>query len=152
MTRPLLDDCFAHDPKRLPAAEALALLRERIRPVVGTETVPLNQAHGRFLAETVTSDRDVPSFDNVAVDGFAFAHAALASEGSSRLPLVDGRAAAGHPHPDPLPHGHALRVLTGAPMPIGADTALMQEDVELDQGAVTIPAGVKLGANRRKAG
>ena len=103
MTRPLLDDCFAHDPKRLPAAEALALLRARIGPVVGTETVPLNHAHGRILAETVTSALDVPSFDNVAVDGFAFAHAALMPEGPSRLPLVEGRAAAGHPHPDPLP-------------------------------------------------
>ena len=68
---------------RLPAGEALALLERRIRPVVATESVPLAAAHGRILAETVIAERDVPGFDNVAVDGFAFAHRDLA-EGRRR--------------------------------------------------------------------
>jgi molybdopterin molybdotransferase len=150
--RPPLDDCFAHDPRRLPAAEALALLRARIRPVVGRETVLLARAHGRVLAEPVVSSRDVPAFDNVAVDGFAFAHQGLDPQRPTRLRLLDGRAAAGHPYPHPIPSGAALRVLTGAPMPAGADTALMQEDVELAGDAVVIPPGVRPGANRRRAG
>jgi molybdopterin molybdotransferase len=152
MVRALIDDCFAQDRERLPAAEALALLRARVRTVVGSETVPLAQAHGRILASPVASDRDVPSFDNVAVDGFAFAHAALAPEGPTRLPLVAGRAAAGHPFAERLARGMALRVLTGAPMPDGADSVLMQEDVTVEGDAVVIPAGVRRGANRRKAG
>ena len=86
MTRALIDDCFAHHPKRLTAAQALDLLRTRIRPVAGRESVPLAAAHGRILAEEVVSPRDVPAFDNVAVDGFAFAHADLAAAGPTRLP------------------------------------------------------------------
>jgi molybdopterin molybdotransferase len=152
MAKALIDDCFAHDRERLPAAEALALLRARVRAVVGSESVPLAQAHGRVLASPVASDRDVPSFDNVAVDGFAFAHEALAPDRPTRLPLAAGRAAAGHPFAGRLPRGMALRVLTGAPMPEGADSVLMQEDITLDGDAVVIPAGVRRGANRRRAG
>ena len=152
MARALIDDCFAHHPKRLTAAQALELLQARIRPVVDRETVALAEAHGRILAEQVVSARDVPCFDNVAVDGFAFAHADLAPDRPTRLALMSGRAAAGHPFAGRLAEGGALRVLTGAPMPEGADTALMQEDVELDGDAVVIPPGVKRGANRRRAG
>jgi molybdopterin molybdotransferase len=149
---PPLDDCFAHDRERLPAGEALALLEQRIRPVVGAEMVPLAEAHGRILAETVIAERAVPSFDNVAVDGFAFAHGDLAKARPTRLRLLEGRAAAGHPFRSRLPAGTALRVLTGAALPAGADTVLMQEDAALEDGAVTIPSGVKPGANRRRAG
>jgi len=152
MARALIDDCFAHHPDRLTAAEALELLRARVRPVVDRETVTLAEAHRRILAAPVISLRDVPGFDNVAIDGFAFAHAGLAATGPTRLALVPGRAAAGHPFAGRLPRGAALRVLTGAPMPAGADCALMQEDVELDGDAVVIPPGVKPGANRRRAG
>jgi molybdopterin molybdotransferase len=152
MARALIDDCFAHHPDRLTAAAALDLLKSRVGPVVDRETVPLAEAHGRILAEPLVSPRDVPGFDNVAVDGFAFAHADLAAAGPTRLALIEGRAAAGHPFTGRLPGGAALRVLTGAPMPDGADCALMQEDVERDGDAVVIPPGVKRGANRRRAG
>ena len=150
--KPLLDDCFAHDPKRMPAAEALALLRSRVDTVVNTEDVPLSSAYGRILAEPLISRRDVPSFDNVAVDGFAFAYATLGSDGPSRLPLTEGRSAAGHPFEGTVSLGHAVRVLTGGALPNGTDTALMQEDVTLDGDHVLIPKGVKPGANCRLAG
>jgi molybdopterin molybdotransferase len=152
MARALIDDCFAHHPDRLTAAQALDLLKSRVGSIVERESVPLAEAHGRILAEPVVSPRAVPGFDNVAVDGFAFAHADLATAGPTRLTLIEGRAAAGHPFTRQLPPGAALRVLTGAPMPDGADSALMQEDVEFDGDAVVIPPGVKCGANRRKAG
>jgi molybdopterin molybdotransferase len=152
MARALIDDCFAHHPERLTAAQALDLLKARVAPVVDRETVPLDAAHGRILAAPVISPRDVPGFDNVAVDGFAFAHADLAAAGPTRLDLVSGRAAAGHPYSGHVPGGAALRVLTGAAMPAGADTALMQEDVELDGDTVVVPQGVRRGANRRRAG
>jgi molybdopterin molybdotransferase len=152
MARALIDDCFAHHPDRLSAAEALGLLKARVRPVADRETVALAAAHGRILAAPLISPRDVPGFDNVAVDGFAFAHGDLAASGPTRLRLVAGRAAAGHPFAGRLPQGAALRVLTGAPMPEGADSALMQEDVAVDGEVVVIPAGVKRGANRRRAG
>ena len=152
MSRTTLDDCFAHDRQRLPAGEALSLLQQRVRPVVPSETVPVGAAHGRFLAEAVVSPCDVPGFHNVAVDGFAFAHADLVPDGPSRLRLLEGRAAAGHPHRGCLPRGCALRVLTGAPLPEGADTVLMQEDVACEENALLIPPGARRGANWRKAG
>ncbi|MEM8950997.1 MAG: gephyrin-like molybdotransferase Glp [Pseudomonadota bacterium] len=150
--KPLLEDCFAHDPKRMPAREALDLLRERVSRVVGTEMVGLDQAYGRFLAEDLAADRDVPAFTNVAVDGYAFAHQSLEADGPSRLSLQAGRSAAGQPYEGRVGQGRALRVLTGGALPDGADTALMQEDVVIDGDHVLIPAGVKRGANCRLAG
>ena len=152
MTKPLLDDCFAHDPKRMPAKEALAILRSRISTVVHAETVPLDRAYGRFLAEELVSERNVPAFNNVAVDGYAFVHQSLAREGSTRLRLIDGRSAAGQPFAGSVNQGEALRVLTGGALPDGADTAIMQEDVVIEDDHVIVPAGLKRGANCRLAG
>ena len=99
MARPPLDDCFAHDPRRMPAGEALALLKARIRPVVGAETVPLARAHHRILAEAVVSARDNPGFDNVAVDGFAFAHRDLAPDRPTPRGWCASPATRGSPSP-----------------------------------------------------
>ena len=145
-------DCFAHGGERIAVAAAQDLLRERIAPVVGVEEVPLAAAAGRCLAAPLVAARDVPAFDNAAVDGFAFAFApAMRAEGAT-LALAPGRAAAGHPFPGRLPPGAAVRVLTGAVMPEGADTVALQEDAVLAEAAVTVPAGLKPGANRRRAG
>ncbi len=150
--RRLLDDCFVHDPKRMPATEALTLLRSRLSPIKDVEDVPLDQACGRFLAEPLIAGQNVPAFDNVAVDGYAFAHASLAAEGETRLRLAAGRSAAGRPFRGLLEAGDAVRVLTGAALPAGADTALMQEDVRIEGDAVAVPPGVRRGANCRLAG
>jgi len=152
MAKPLLDDCFAHAPKRMPASEALDLLQARVATVVAAETVPLDHAYGRFLAEPLISGRNVPAFDNVAVDGYAFARSSLAENGQSRLRLLSGRSAAGQPFDGMIGRGDALRVLTGGALPEGADTALMQEDVVVDGDHLLIPDGVKRGANCRLAG
>lgn len=152
--RRLLDDCFRHDRDRLRHEEALALLRERASSVVDVESVPVGEAHGRILAEDVTSPRDVPTFDNAAVDGYAY-RAADYEPAGGWFPVVL-RAAAGHPAGEPLPKRGAARIFTGAPVPEGADTIAMQEDcephVQGDRGFVAIPPGQKPGANRRKAG
>ncbi len=152
MAKTLLDDCFAHDPKRMPANEALALLQERVSTVVGKETAPLYQTYGRFLAEPLIANRNVPAFTNVAVDGYAFAHRSLEADGPTRLRLQAGRSAAGQPFNEVIAEGRAIRVLTGGALPDGADTALMQEDIVVDGDHVLIPAGAKPGANCRLAG
>jgi molybdopterin molybdotransferase len=151
MTR-LASDCFAFGGKRIPVRAALDLLEARTAPVAAAESVKLVQAVGRCLAEDLVSPRDVPAFDNTAVDGYAFAHADGMREAGVRLALVPGRAAAGHPFMGTLPSGTALRVLTGAVMPAGADTVALQEAVEVTGDAVVVPAGLKRGANRRLAG
>jgi molybdopterin molybdotransferase len=152
--RRLLDDCFLTDRERLRHDEALAILRERIRPVVGTETLTLYSALNRILSETVVSALDVPAADNAAVDGYAYAHAEYEARGGF-FPIV-GRAVAGRPRFEPHVAGGAVRIFTGAVMPEGADTVAMQEDCETHrQGGldyVAIPRGLKAGANRRRAG
>ncbi|MGB2931731.1 MAG: molybdopterin molybdenumtransferase MoeA, partial [Methyloceanibacter sp.] len=65
----LADDCFFHDKDRLPHGEALAILKARVRPVVGTEAVALDAAAGRYLAAAVVAPRSIPAHDNAAVDG-----------------------------------------------------------------------------------
>jgi molybdopterin molybdotransferase len=93
----------------------------------------------------------VPPHDSSAVDGYAVHFDDLKAGGDSRL-LVTGRAAAGHPLGRPVKRGEAIRIFTGAPMPPGADTVFMQEDVQTEGQTVIVPAGLKLGANRRLAG
>jgi molybdopterin molybdotransferase len=148
--RRLLDDCFLHDRDRLRHADALRLLDERLEPVAGIEEVLLAEALGRVLAEDVCAPRPIPAFTNSAVDGYAFAHRSLGPE-PTRLRLT-GRAAAGHAPVAALEPGEAARIFTGAVMPEGADSCIMQEDVEVEGEFVVVPPGLKPGANTRKAG
>lgn len=149
----LSDDCFRGDERLMPLAEALQELATRITAVAETESVTLNEAPGRYLAEDVASARDVPPHDNSAVDGYALYHADLAPEDRCELDLV-GRAAAGHPFEGAVEAGQAVRIFTGAPMPAGPDTIVMQEDVELsgEGSRVAVPAGLAKGANVRYSG
>jgi molybdopterin molybdotransferase len=147
----LSNDCFDTDQEMLRLDEALALIESRMAPVAGSETVAIDGAAGRILAADVTARHDVPPHDNSAVDGYAVHHADLDPDGPTRLP-VTGRIAAGHPLERPARQGEALRIFTGAVMPAGADTVLMQEDCTLDGGIVTIPPGIAPGDNRRLAG
>jgi molybdopterin molybdotransferase len=148
----LAQDCFAYGGDRIQVDAAHALLRERIAPVVGIEQAPLADAVGRCLGAPLVAPRDVPAFDNAAVDGFAFAFAPGMREAGARLALLSGRAAAGHPFAGTVPPGTALRVLTGAVIPSGADTVVLQEEATAAEGTVTVPRGLKAGANRRRGG
>jgi molybdopterin molybdotransferase len=147
----LADDCFAFGGKLMTAAEALALLDQRISVVAESETVALGDAMGRVLGADLIAGQSVPPHDNAAVDGYAFAFGDMASAGDTRLPII-GRAAAGRPSPGPHRPCSAQRVLTGAVMPAGSDTVVMQEDVQVQGDTVVIPHGLKRGSNRRKAG
>ena len=147
----LSDDCFAHGGKLMTTAEALALLAEKVGRVTESEPVSLYDGLGRILAESVTAGADVPPHDNSAVDGYAVFFDDLDPEGETRLP-VTGRAAAGHPLDQPARRGEAVRIFTGAAMPEGPDTVMMQEDCRLEDDTVVIAPGIKRGANRRARG
>ena len=147
----LSDDCFAFGGELMTTGEALDRLGERLTVVVDAETASLTDCLGRVLAEDVVSDRSVPPHDNAAVDGYAVFFDDLDQSGETRLP-VTGRVAAGHPLGRPAARGEAIRIFTGAPMPDGPDTVLMQEDCAPDGDAVVIPPGIKRGANKRDAG
>lgn len=111
-----------------------------------TELCPLQQAHGRVLAQTLYATLDLPPADNSAMDGYAIRHADYAPQ--APLP-VQQRCYAGET-PQALKAGHAIRLFTGSLMPEGADTVVMQEDgEETDQGFIMRAAPV-LGAHVRK--
>jgi molybdopterin molybdotransferase len=147
----LTDDCFAFSGPLLPLADMERLIGERVQPVAETETVSLAAAHGRVVAADVAAPLDLPPFDNSAVDGFAVRHRDLNPAADTRL-VIAGRLTAGRAAAEPLAAGEAVRIFTGAPMPTGADTVFMQEDVRVEGDTVIVPAGLALGANRRLAG
>ena len=147
----LSDDCFAFGGALLPVEEAGRLMAEHVPPVSEIETVALMEALGRVVAHDVASPIALPPFDNSAVDGFAVRRADIAPDGETRLKIA-GRLQAGARATPALGTTEAIRIFTGAPMPEGADTVYMQEDVRTEADVVLVPAGLKAGANRRLAG
>ena len=147
----LSDDCFAFSGPLMPIAEMERLIAERVQPVSETETVKLAAARGRVLATDIVAPLDLPPFDNSAVDGYAVRHRDLNPNGETKL-VIAGRLTAGRAADASLGTSQATRIFTGAPMPPDADTVFMQEDVRTEDGNVIVPAGLKLGANRRLAG
>jgi len=150
----LRNDCFAmpQGVDWVPVDDALARLRAALVPITDAEEIAVAAAGGRVLAADVAARRSNPPHANAAVDGFGFAHAALAGDGPYELPLVTGRAAAGQPLDGPLPPGAAVRILTGAILPEGVDTVVLEEDCASDGARVAFDGPVKRGANTRRAG
>lgn len=150
---PLKDDCFALPlgTHWTPVEEALSSLRARLHPVTGLESAPLYHALDRVLAEDVHARRANPPQPNSAVDGYGMRHADVV-DGPQSLPLVEGRSAAGQPYQGSLPPGQAIRILTGATLPHGVDTVILQEDVTTDGKQIAFHGPLKFGANTRKAG
>ncbi|MCB9523889.1 MAG: molybdopterin molybdotransferase MoeA [Myxococcales bacterium] len=132
----------------LTPAQALKSILQRVGPLEA-ERVPLLDAVDRVLAEPVVADRLLPAWDNSAMDGYAVRHADLLRGGA--LPVV-GEIAAGCTDEIPLPPGKALRIFTGAAMPPGADTVLMQEDAQVGEAGLVATELPAPGANIRKAG
>nr|WP_320409852.1 gephyrin-like molybdotransferase Glp [Bosea sp. Root670] len=137
------------DSGLLTLDEAAADAVSRVHPVAGTLVLPLAEADGHVLAQAVVAPRDLPPFANSAVDGYAVRFADLTTGAATSLPIL-GRTMAGEAAAV-LEHG-AWRIFTGAPVPEGADTIVMQEDAVASDGAVVLPTGVRCGANLRSAG
>jgi len=150
---PLSNDCFAlpQGVDWVPVDAAMTRLRSALHCVVAPEEVPLADAGGRILAGDLQARRANPVAANAAVDGYGFAFASL-GQGDPVLPLLPGRAAAGQPYQEEIPAGHALRILTGAVLPAGVDTVVLEEDCRATPTAVAFRGGLKLGANTRSAG
>ncbi len=148
----LSDDCFAFGGPLMSVDEAVGIIASRVSAVQEVETVSLTEADGRILARGISAPLPLPPFTNSAVDGYAVRACDLPPREEAAFPVV-GRVQAGASAREPARAGQALRIFTGAPMPEGADTVFMQEDVRLDEaGRVILPAGLKPGANVRPAG
>ena len=146
------------DAKALPVATATSIMERFISPIDSPEQVGLHLCLDRILARDIISPIDVPAHDNSAMDGYAVRGADLDARVPTRLVVV-GTALAGRPFDDPLAAGQALRIMTGAVMPAGADTVVIQEVAHVEATAdpadgqmVIIPPGQEVGQNRRHRG
>ncbi|HEY8606183.1 MAG TPA: gephyrin-like molybdotransferase Glp [Noviherbaspirillum sp.] len=157
MSIPRLSDVISclsdYDPDAVPVAQAQQIIRDFVTPIHAVEKLALRSALDRVLAEDIVSPIDVPQHDNSAMDGYAFAGAALEAGASLTLKVV-ATAYAGNGYDGAVGSGECVRIMTGAPMPRGCDTVVPQEFTrEATATAVTIPAGaVKTGDNRRFRG
>jgi len=148
----LSDDCFAFGGPMMSVDEAVGIIAARVRPIEDVETVALGVADGRVLAGDIAAPLPLPPFTNAAVDGYAVASDDL-PRGEAKAFAVSGRIPAGPSSGAAISPGHTMRIFTGAPIPEGADTVFMQEDVQIaSDGKVILPAGLRPGANVRPAG
>ena len=140
-----------YDPNSMPVEQARTHIRSFLTPLATVEQLPIRSALGRILAADVTSTIDVPGHDNSAMDGYAVRHADLKADADVTL-AVAGTSFAGKPFASSVASGEAVRIFTGAVIPAGCDTVVMQERASVVDGKVKLGAGVKLGQNTRKAG
>jgi molybdopterin molybdotransferase len=139
-----------YDPDALHVEKARAAIRACLAPVVETERLPVREALGRVLAEDIVPSIDVPGHDNTAMDGYAVRFADL-KPGETVLEEI-GVALAGKAFGGRIGPGQCVRVTTGAVMPAGADTVVVQEVVKAKDGKVAVPPGQKAGQHLRYAG
>ena len=138
-------------PDSLALEDARRIIHAMVDAVTESESVALREALDRTLAEEVVSSIDVPGHDSSAMDGWALRGSDLGAEHETALREV-GVAYAGHPFQGAVGKGECVRIMTGAVMPRGADTVVMQEFVRVHEGQVLVPPGQRTGMNRRFAG
>ncbi|AWK41397.1 molybdopterin molybdotransferase MoeA [Photorhabdus laumondii subsp. laumondii] len=142
-----MDHC--HTSELISLQQALEKLLTQVTPLTDTETVSLPRTSGRITATNIISPINVPPFANSAMDGYAVRHADLNS--NKPLPLA-GKALAGVPFQGEWPVATCIRIMTGAPIPIGADTVIMQEHAETTDDGIVFTQPAKQGQNIRLAG
>jgi len=140
-----------YDPNALHVDKAREAIGSCLAPVAGLERVATRAALGRVLAEDVVPRLDVPAHDNSAMDGYAVRAADLRPGGETRLDEV-GTALAGRPYKGKVGALECVRVMTGAVMPAGTDTVVIQEVVRIEGDSIVVPAGQQRGQNTRAAG
>src|SRR3990170_8179856 len=136
-----------YDPDALRVDKAREAILACLSPIAEVEEVPIRDALGRVLAEDIVPRINVPAHDNSAMDGYAIRFSDV------EKPLKEiGAALAGKPFGGKLGPGECVRIMTGAVMPPGADTVVIQEVVKKEGDRITIPPGQKKAQNVRYAG
>ncbi len=139
------------DPRSLSADAALEQIKAGVNRVRGIEKIAIREALNRILAEDIRSRINVPSGTNSAMDGYAVNSADIPADGTAGLNVL-GTAWAGKPFEGKLTAGNCVRIMTGAIMPEGADTVIIQEDVQADRSGIRIDGSTRKGDNVRQAG
>jgi molybdopterin molybdotransferase len=138
---------YCVQPGLLPIEEARARICNQLNPVQETETIVLHSALDRVLAAPIAAPINVPAADNSAMDGYA----ARVQDCTATLSVI-GQSLAGHPFNEALGSNQAVRIMTGALVPAGADTVIMQENVQRTGEQITITQIPEVGENIRRAG
>lgn len=141
--------CDTLSPAFLSVAEGLEKILSAVSVIDERETIPLETSYGRILCEALTSPINVPAYCNSAMDGYAIRSEDL---GSEQFEVVS-EVLAGHGYPQPLKARQAVKIMTGAPVPFGADTVIMREQADHNGDYVSFGnAQIKPGQNVRQAG
>ncbi|NGX14945.1 gephyrin-like molybdotransferase Glp [Wenzhouxiangella sp. XN24] len=143
--------CGGHDDAAQTLQQALARITAEISPVEGFELLATRDALDRVLYAPIHSTVDVPAHTNSAMDGYALAGAQLPGDGSRAFRVI-GTAWAGRPFDGTAGEGECVRIMTGATVPAGTDTVVMQEQVQRESDTAIIGTGHKPGQNVRFAG
>lgn len=144
-------DCD-HDGAALSLEQALEQTQRYLRPVDLCQRLTIKAALGRVLAEDIVSPLDVPAHDNSAMDGYAVRAADLPPKGETALLRQVGSSFAGHPFDGRVEAGQCVRIMTGGVVPAGADTIVIQEHTQVEDGGVRVPGGYVQGQHVRRAG
>ena len=150
---PLRNDCFALPPgvDWTPVAEAKSLLRQALSVDVSSgQLIAVEEACDRILSSDIGAVRSNPPGSNSAVDGYGFA--GPIAEGPQIMNLCEGRAAAGVPFKGRVEPGQACRILTGAILPEGVDTVVLEEDCTIEPNRIAFNGPLKQWSNTREAG
>lgn len=139
-----------YDPNSMPVVQARQHIRNYLEPVHETEKIGLLDSLGRVLARDIVSPSNVPNHDNSAMDGYAF-NADDLQAGETQLEIV-GTAYAGKPFAGAVSKGQCVRIMTGAVIPAGTDTVIMQEKIEVAGNKVRFTEQPKRHTNKRYAG
>ena len=136
-----------YDPDALRVDKACEAIRSCLTAITETEKVPIREALGRVLAQDIVPEINVPAHDNSAMDGYAVRFADI------EKPLREvGTALAGKPYGGKVGAGECVRIMTGAVMPEGTDTVVIQEVVKKEADRIIVPPGQKKAQNVRYAG
>src|SRR5439155_14497484 len=148
-----IDACLTPASGDLVSVEqALAIGLAEARPIAETELVDLSAVAGRILAQPVKADEPLPRFDYSAMDGYAVDTSSLAAEFTARLKMAGSIAARRTIGKPVLQDGCAFRILTGAPIPAGANAVIAQEDVRREGDRIVLSRAPRAGDNIRKRG
>jgi molybdopterin molybdotransferase len=154
MTKPTLNQLATnpscmddYDPNAMSVQQARDFIQQFLDPVTETEILPIRESLNHILAEDVVSPSNVPNYNNSAMDGFAFKY----SEGIKMIKII-GTAFAGKPFNGEIKASECVRIMTGAVIPNGADTVVMQEKTVNKGEYINLLEAPKAGSNIRLAG
>jgi molybdopterin molybdotransferase len=140
-----------YDPNSMDATQALQLILDQMHSLTESEIVPIRETLNRTLAADITSSINVPGHTNSAMDGYAINANDIPTEAQTELKNI-GTAWAGQPYTGKINKSECVRIMTGAAMPSGTDTVVMQEHVKVDGNKIFIDHTIRAGQNVRQAG